>query len=264
MEQLLVDPSNPKSIVAEANALLPDDIRIFDLVYVTRSFDSKRACTARTYQYILNLEMLRPSDRHPDAANRSSWTFNEVEREKFNVILRKYIGTHNYHNFTKAMAATNASANRYITMIECSEPQETEGIKFSRVTLKGQSFVLNQIRKMIGFYSLLNLLCSFLIDFTFFLAAAACIYRDGVSVSVLEKLFSRIKVNLPIAPGLGLMLLKCHFDNYDFEKFQKESLAFTGCQAEVDKFKSEKIEPVILRMDKEQNMYYLSFFFPLS
>ena len=139
-----------REVLDKANANLPDDIRIFDWVRVTGSFDSKRNCDARTYEYTLRTEVLRPSKKHPKYDERDAWTFDEEEEQKFRKILRKYSGTHKYHNFTKGGTPTTASCTRYIKEITLSSPFTHEGMEFVRVTLKGQSFILHQIRKMIG------------------------------------------------------------------------------------------------------------------
>lgn len=48
------------------------------------------------------------------------------------------------------MDGKDPSAQRYILECKCSEPFEIDGAKFVKVVLLGQSFVLHQIRKMIG------------------------------------------------------------------------------------------------------------------
>ena len=223
-----------KEVMDATNEYLPKDIRIFDFVQVTGGFDAKKSCEARTYEYTLRTEVLRPSKKHPKFAERDSWTFNEAEQSRYNELLQKYVGTHKYHNFTKGGTPTTASCTRYIKKMKLSKPFTHEGMEFVRVTLHGQSFILHQIRKMI--------------------AAASIVFRDGAAAGVLDKLMSNITIILPMVPGLGLTLVKCHFDSYQKTRGKdREPLTFEGCQDDVAKFRDEVIYSAIYKQEKAEN-----------
>ena len=66
--------------------------------------------------------------------------------------LKCYEGTHSYHNFTTGKHPTDANSKRYIISFTCGEPFVDLGSDSEWVLLSvvGQSFLLNQIRKMIG------------------------------------------------------------------------------------------------------------------
>jgi tRNA pseudouridine38-40 synthase len=66
--------------------------------------------------------------------------------------LKCYVGTKMYHNFTTGKHPTDANARRYIISFTCGEPfvEETSGAEWVLISVVGQSFLLNQIRKMIG------------------------------------------------------------------------------------------------------------------
>jgi hypothetical protein len=49
------------------------------------------------------------------------------------------------------------SRKKTLDCFQCSEPFEIEGMKWTKVSLQGQSFMLHQIRKMIGIESFLFL-----------------------------------------------------------------------------------------------------------
>lgn len=80
----------------------------------------------------------------------SSFTYGEKERERFNRILNYYVGTHNFHNFTTRTKAEDPSARRYIISFDASKTVTVEGIEFVKCEVVGQSFMLHQIRKMMG------------------------------------------------------------------------------------------------------------------
>lgn len=87
----------------------------------------------------------------PQMAGRTSeFRYGEEERKRFNAILKRYEGTHNFHNFTTRTKAEDPSARRYIVSFDAGEVVTIAGIDFVRCEVVGQSFMLHQIRKMIG------------------------------------------------------------------------------------------------------------------
>lgn len=84
------------------------------------------------------------------ASQSSPFRFDEKVRQRLNGILRKYEGTHNFHNFTTRIKAQDPSARRYMVSFEAQDVLELEGKEFVRCVVVGQSFMLHQIRKMIG------------------------------------------------------------------------------------------------------------------
>ena len=80
----------------------------------------------------------------------NTFHYGESERTKLNRILNKFVGTHNFHNFTSKMKAEDPSAKRYIVSFEAGNVFTVRETELIRCTVVGQSFVLHQIRKMIG------------------------------------------------------------------------------------------------------------------
>jgi tRNA pseudouridine38-40 synthase len=86
----------------------------------------------------------------------------DAERlERFREALRYYEGTRPYHNFTTGKVIGDKSSLRYIISFTCSEPffipdisSDSEAadthVEWVLLSVVGQSFLLNQIRKMIG------------------------------------------------------------------------------------------------------------------
>ena len=80
--------------------------------------------------------------------------------EKLRLIFKEFIGTKNYHNYTKKGNPNDKANKRHILSIECeeyntdylyeSDPSKNPGIPLVKITLVGQSFIYNQIRKMVG------------------------------------------------------------------------------------------------------------------
>jgi len=100
------------------------------------------------------------------------------------------------YNFSITRTGTDAQALRLIRSFRCSDPFELQGSMYVRLYVKGQSFLYNQIRKMVG--------------------TAIYIMRGIIPMSFMELTFSsQINTVLPKAPAEGLMLRCPHYDHYN-------------------------------------------------
>ncbi|ORZ37438.1 pseudouridine synthase [Catenaria anguillulae PL171] len=151
--------------VAAINDQLPPQIRVWDIVRVINSFDSKNHTDGRLYEYLLPTYILAPvHDWNERIAAAKPYTLNPTRRPdelaKLRDILQMYCGTHNHHCFTLRKSAKDPSAMRYIMDFTVSEPEvygykkedgeHVEVGEWVSIKVKGQSFLLHQIRKMIG------------------------------------------------------------------------------------------------------------------
>lgn len=104
----------------------------------------------------------------------------------------------------------------------------------------GQSFMLHQIRKMVG------------------VVIAIC--RGVTNIDVIENSWLEERLDLPIAPGLGLVLEEVHYDKYN-EKFgndgMHERLDFVELNDKVAAFRAKYILPTIIKVEKEESSYPL-------
>lgn len=83
-------------------------------------------------------------------AKGSRFSYGEKEMERFNRILKYYVGTHNFHNFTTRTKAEDPAARRFIISFNANTTVMVDSIEFVKCEVVGQSFMLHQIRKMIG------------------------------------------------------------------------------------------------------------------
>ncbi|KAL1542854.1 tRNA pseudouridine(38-40) synthase [Salvia divinorum] len=154
---------------------------------------------------------------------KSEFCYGEAEKERFNRILKSYEGTHNFHNFTTRTKAEDPAAKRYILSFNGKTVLNIGGMDFIKCEVVGQSFMLHQIRKMIGL--------------------AVAIMRNCSPESLIEKAFEqKVNINVPMAPEVGLYLDECFFSSYNQKwKHTHEELSMKDYAEEAEDFKMKYI-----------------------
>ncbi|KAI9164502.1 tRNA pseudouridine synthase 1 [Blastocladiella emersonii ATCC 22665] len=259
--------------VAAINAHLPAQIRVWDVVRVQNSFNSKNHCDGRIYEYILPTYILEPMAGWAArlASARPEGPDNPYQAPEFDLaaipvnrdyrlpaaqlaalrdILAGFTGTNNHHNFTIGKSAKDPSCQRYITQFTASDPETYYWIDAATgekhacgewVSLKvhGQSFMLHQIRKMVGLAIML---------------LKTGTPRDAVQPALLT---GDVKVNVPKAPGLGLLLEQCVFSVYNKKAADqdREQIDFGSHSAEIDAFKRQFIYSKIVQEENETKCF---------
>lgn len=258
-----------EDMAAAINAHLPEAIRVFGSARVTASFDARKSCDRRWYEYILPAHAFNPGAcvAKADKAEREKsrrveggvegeavatttaaadgaateagttasaavppaetaaadgdappaetaavgdapapaetppttttpFVFDDDARARLTDILSDYVGTHNFHNFSPRMAASDATANRYILSFTCEGVVDVAGEPWVRMVVLGQSFVLNQIRKMVG---------------TAVAIARGVAPRDSIKTALRKD----VDVATPMAPELGLFLDETIYAHYN-------------------------------------------------
>nr|KAG5705145.1 hypothetical protein BaRGS_030862 [Batillaria attramentaria] len=221
------------NVVEKINSHLPPEIRAIGCIRTTRGFDSKNQCTARTYKYMLPSYSFAPFEKFLTKEYR----VEEGTIQRVNDLLAKFKGTHNFHNFTSGRKPNDPSSKRYIMSFECGEPFVREGMEFAVITVKGQSFMLHHIRKMIGL--------------------AISIIRGYCGLEALEKSWGREKIDIPKAPGLGLFLDQLFYDGYN-KKFGKDGIhapiVWDKYKETLEQFKEDYILSHIVKAEIEQGV----------
>ncbi|SOV01962.1 related to PUS1 - pseudouridine synthase 1 [Ustilago sp. UG-2017a] len=110
-------------------------------------------------------------------------------------IFARYLGSHNFHNFTVGKEFRDRSCQRFMKELSISDPKLIQDVEWLSIKFHGQSFMLHQIRKMIGLLVLIG--------------------RTGAGQGLVEECFGPARVHIPKAPGLGLLLERPIFDAYN-------------------------------------------------
>lgn len=200
---------------------------------MTQGFNSKNNCDARTYSYMLPTVAFSPRDY--DVQNAAAFRLEPETLQRVNRLFALYKGTRNFHNFTSQKLPQDPSARRYITEMSCGEPFVRGGAEFAVITVRGQSFMLHQIRKMIGL--------------------VIAVVKGYAREEVMERTWGEQKVDVPKAPGLGLVLERVHFDRYN-KRFGgdglHERLEWDGEREQIKAFKEAHIYPSIVETECQE------------
>ncbi|VDM22093.1 unnamed protein product, partial [Wuchereria bancrofti] len=230
-----------KTATDKLNAHLPEEIRVLGVRRAIRSFKAHKNCDKRTYSYTLPTYAFARANE----LTNSGFRMSETSMAELNDLLALYKGTHNFFNYTSGrrdrktlrLAAwknrgfmdqhtflyysldmvvslqgfefgnssfrtyEDRSSMRYIHDFKCGPTQLVEDevrggmVEFITLYITGQSFMLHQIRKMIGM--------------------TVATFRGLCGKTEVANTFLSERMDVPKAPGLGLVLDKVHYERYD-------------------------------------------------
>ena len=229
------------------NEKLPKQMRAFRILRVIKKFDARACCDRRQYEYLFPCA---PVVRALNASQSSNIDKNATLLDlahKMNGLMQNYVGTHNFHNFTNRMTASSKEASRYMLKIGVKLEEIKRGddvVHAFRVTLLGQSFLLHQIRKMVGLA--IQEMCGSA--------------RPG---SIIEALETHEKRAVPKVPAEGLFLDRLFFDAYNKYKVKPGQTVSLEpdekLHEELEAFKAEVIWPEIaehLAQPAKENVWW--------
>ena len=163
---------------------------------VTNGFSAKNMCDRRRYRYILPEWALLPTARGPDPSG-APLRDADAALAGLNTLLASYVGTHSFHNFTPRCRFGDGHVKRYVLAFQALPGiRDILGHRVAVLEVVGQSFLLNQIRKMVG--------------------AAVAVHRGVLPPDHLRTaLTSHDYVHTPCAPEVGLYLAESMFGAYN-------------------------------------------------
>jgi tRNA pseudouridine38-40 synthase len=152
-----------------------------------------------TLDYVLNHPFWRAqgSDKTfaEDTIAKKAWRISSTQLDRVRDIFTKYQGSHNFHNFTLGKAFRDRSSHRNMLKLTISEPKLINDTEWVSIKFHGQSFMLHQIRKMIGLLILVG--------------------RSTAPASLVPETYGPARIHVPKAPGLGLLLEEPLFEGYN-------------------------------------------------
>ncbi|EJW01196.1 tRNA pseudouridine synthase A [Edhazardia aedis USNM 41457] len=168
------------------------NIYLYKIVRVSKSFMPKHQCDSRIYEYLL------PSFIFSSDLSDKDYKISEETHSLLRDLFVKYIGTHNFINFTSKN--NTKGPIRFIKNVEANEKFVYNGFEFIKIRITGNSFLFNQIRKMIGY------------------VISLVIYKKDEAISDFKMAFENDylgKMNIPRVPGCFLYLDSPVFDFFN-------------------------------------------------
>ncbi|KAK4097630.1 pseudouridine synthase [Parathielavia hyrcaniae] len=162
--------------------------------------------------------------------------------EKLQQALDLYLGTHNYHNYTIMKSYRDPSAKRHIKSFQVNPHPITIGdTEWLSLKVHGQSFMMHQIRKMV--------------------AMAVMVVRCGAPLDIITDSYGPRRISIPKAPGLGLMLERPMFTEYNKKAagLGKEAIDFAKWEAQIAEFKDQQIYRRMFELEEKENSFHLFF-----
>lgn len=134
----------PEDIQHRLNALLPGDIRITGCAIAEDSFHARKSAVSKEYVYRLHTGERRVFNR-----KYTAWHKGRVDVGLMEKYSRKFIGTHDFRNFSSVKDA-DADTVRTIYSIEINASEDGYGGQDIEITYCGNGFLYNMVRILTG------------------------------------------------------------------------------------------------------------------
>lgn len=183
------------------------------------------------------IQALRWKIRQFHRASKRAYRISPERLERVREAFKQYEGTKNFHNYTVQKDYRDASAKRFIKSFEVRDPIIINNTEWLSLRVHGQSFMMHQIRKMVGM--------------------AMMAVRTGCDLSRIQESFGMRKVSVPKAPSLGLLLESPVFESYNgmaVEKHGREPIDFGKYAEEMDEFRERMIYEKLFKEEEKSNV----------
>lgn len=231
------------SFTSTINHHLPSDIRLLRVHILSAnnntpsSFDARTCCEARRYRYLIPAKALfRRGDGGNDDNEPTTESIMDL-RKRLKKVLLQWGGTHSFHNFTNwrqpsaAAVATHDQRQNHQQKQQQQIPNEDDAKEptshfrhvlrchvedviqhnhndFLVISIKGQSFIYHQIRKMMG--ATIGVMNATLPpDFI-----ARALKKDEDKGDEINNTANTTIMDVPLAPAEGLVLVECIYSKY--------------------------------------------------
>ncbi|CAI4218088.1 unnamed protein product [Parascedosporium putredinis] len=153
-------------------------------------------------------------------AAKRRYRISPARLQRLQSALDAYPGTHNFHNYTVQKSF-----------------KDPDGVAFLKV--HGQSFMMHQIRKMVGLATLVT--------------------RCGTNPALINETYEATPIAIPKAPALGLLLERPVFQSYNSKAtgtLEREPIDFAKYDDAIEPFKREHIYTRIFEHEEREHTFH--------
>ncbi|RLN08041.1 hypothetical protein C2845_PM11G30670 [Panicum miliaceum] len=163
-------------------------------------------------------EKVQGSNGEEKLPTKSDFSYTDEVKERFNRILKYYVGTHNFHNFTTRTKAEDPAAKRFIISFAADRVVSLDGIDFIRCASCWPEFHAASDPED---------------------GLAVAVMRNCAPESIYDVAFRKdVNLNVPTAPEVGLYLDECMFTSYNKKwKDSHEAVSMEPFCEEAEEFK---------------------------
>jgi len=159
--------------------------------------------------------------------------------QRIRTVLQSYCGTHNFHNYTIQKSFRDPSAKRHIKTFIAQDPILINNVEYLSLRVHGQSFMMHQIRKMVGL--------------------ALLVVRCGSDPTLIPATYTDVPLAIPKAPGVGLLLDHPVFESYNKKCQQfpdRDPVEFKRYEKEIDKFKEKFVYGRMFEEEEKLGLFH--------
>ncbi|KAJ6263232.1 hypothetical protein Dda_1793 [Drechslerella dactyloides] len=233
-EQMAVDNDSPADATSESKPSLEEQPESSGLTDGRDPSDPKQAKTLNQARKLQKQIIIRA---------KRAFRIPPARLERIRKAFKLYEGDHRFHNFTIQKTFKDASSRRYIKTFDVSDPIDIDDTEWLSLKVHGQSFMMHQIRKMVGLVMLT--------------------VRYGCPLGRISEAYGRLVIPIPKAPALGLLLDHPVFETYNkkADQHDRSHLTFEPYKDKIQEFKQKHIYDKLFMEEQKLQTFnaFLSF-----